>query len=131
MLHHGDTSTSALDRPPVASHVGPFPRRPFLEVWWRHRPSGPPWLIETDAFLLPLVETSGRLEIAGEAAISPGAKTTRLFVGGRSDGFANFEGKIDEVAVYDRALRPEEIAAHYAAASASAKTNPGSFDVRP
>lgn len=31
-------------------------------------------------------------------------KDTQLFVGGRSDGKFNFEGKIDEVALYDRAL---------------------------
>lgn len=36
-----------------------------------------------------------------------------IFIGGRSDNFANFEGKLDEVAVYDRALTPEEIATHY------------------
>lgn len=34
-------------------------------------------------------------------------------VGGRSDNAANFEGRIDEVAVYDRALPPAEIAAHF------------------
>ncbi|MSU49823.1 MAG: hypothetical protein EXS37_12190 [Opitutus sp.] len=35
------------------------------------------------------------------------------FVGGRCDNAANFEGRIDEVAVYDRALPPAEIAAHF------------------
>ena len=55
-------------------------------------------------------------EIAGEAAAARGAGGPQVFVGGRSDGFANFEGKIDEVAVFDRPLSAEEIAAHYAAA---------------
>ncbi len=55
-------------------------------------------------------------EIAGDAAAAPGAKSSTVFLGGRSDGFANFEGKIDEVAVFDRALSAKEIAAHCAAA---------------
>ena len=38
----------------------------------------------------------------------------RLFVGGRNDNFANFAGKIDEVAFYDRVLTPDEVARHYA-----------------
>ncbi len=38
-----------------------------------------------------------------------------LFVGGRNDGMFNFEGKLDEVAVYDRALGADEISAHYRA----------------
>ncbi len=40
-----------------------------------------------------------------------------LHFGSRNDGFAGLEGKLAEVAVYDRALRPEEIAGHYAAAT--------------
>ena len=39
-----------------------------------------------------------------------------LFVGGRSDDLGHFEGKIDEVAVYDRALSADEIAEHVRAA---------------
>ena len=34
-------------------------------------------------------------------------------VGGNHDGAFNFEGKIDEVAIYDHALPPEEIQEHY------------------
>jgi len=36
-----------------------------------------------------------------------------LFVGGRNDDFANFAGKIGEVALYDRVLTPDEVARHY------------------
>jgi hypothetical protein len=39
-----------------------------------------------------------------------------IFVGGRDDHEATFEGKIDEVAVYPRALTADEVAAHYQAA---------------
>lgn len=34
----------------------------------------------------------------------------RLFFGGRSDNESNWEGRLDEIAVFDRALSPEEIA---------------------
>ena len=40
----------------------------------------------------------------------------QFFIGGRCDNLFNFEGKIDEVAVYDRPLSAQEIAKHYAAA---------------
>jgi len=43
----------------------------------------------------------------------------QVFVGARNDHFAPFQGCIDQVAVYDRPLRPEEIAAHFAASGVS------------
>ena len=54
-------------------------------------------------------------EIAGEADSTLAPEEKAFFVGGRSDNFANWEGKLDEVAVYDRALKPEEVVAHYRA----------------
>lgn len=65
----------------------------------------------------PTPEISGELD----STLTPGAKS--LFLGGRCDNFANFEGKLDEVAVYDRALKPEEIAAHYQASGFAPRTN--------
>jgi hypothetical protein len=35
----------------------------------------------------------------------------RLFFGGRCDNESNWEGRLDEIAVFDRALGAEEIAA--------------------
>lgn len=43
------------------------------------------------------------------------AAVADLFVGGRSDGVAGFEGKIDEVAVFDRSLSPSEVSRLYVA----------------
>ncbi|MGA0409951.1 MAG: PVC-type heme-binding CxxCH protein, partial [Limisphaerales bacterium] len=54
-------------------------------------------------------EISGTLEIDGNQAAH------QFFLGGRSDNQFNFEGRLDEVAFYDRALSPEEIAQHYEA----------------
>lgn len=52
-------------------------------------------------------------EISGEAEIPYPSSATEIFIGGRNDKFALFEGKIDEVALYDRTLSPQEIADHY------------------
>ena len=38
-----------------------------------------------------------------------------FFFGGNSSGEGNFEGRLDEIAVFDRALRKEEIAELYQA----------------
>jgi hypothetical protein len=38
-----------------------------------------------------------------------------LFVGGRRDNFANFEGQLQEVAVFNRSLTADEVAQHFAA----------------
>jgi putative membrane-bound dehydrogenase-like protein len=47
----------------------------------------------------------------------------QFFIGGRSDNFANFEGKIDEVAIYDRALTPTDVAEHFKASGMPARAN--------
>ncbi len=54
-------------------------------------------------------------EISGEAEGDASARVQSIQVGGRSDGLAEFEGKIDEVAVFDRALSAQEIAEHVGA----------------
>lgn len=64
------------------------------------------------------VYLNGELEMSGtiRQTANPGLST---FVGGRSDNFANFEGKIDEVALYERALARREVRAHYRASGLS------------
>ncbi len=47
-------------------------------------------------------------EIDGRAA-APAVDTGQVFVGGRSDRLFGFEGKVDEVMLFDRALAPKEI----------------------
>jgi putative membrane-bound dehydrogenase-like protein len=72
------------------------------------------------------VHLDGRAEpeMAGAFAHTVPAGDNSLFIGGRNDGLFNFEGKLDEVAVYPRALAAGEIAAHY---QASALTPPASL----
>ena len=59
-------------------------------------------------------------EMAGEVERTYADDSSMLFFGGRSDGFAPLEGRLDEIAVYSRALAPEEISSRV----------PSSFAVR-
>ena len=49
----------------------------------------------------------GKLEI--EASVKTGPIVEHFFIGGRNDNQVNWEGRLDEVAVFERALRAEEI----------------------
>jgi putative membrane-bound dehydrogenase-like protein len=56
-------------------------------------------------------------EIEGELPLTVPAGENSVFFGGRNDNLFNWEGKLDEVAIYPRALTREEISAHYQASS--------------
>ena len=58
-------------------------------------------------------------EISGAAAGKTVNKPTTLLIGGRHDGSGSFEGKIDEIAVYERVLTTDEVGRHYHAAQGS------------
>ncbi|MBX6312191.1 MAG: LamG domain-containing protein [Isosphaeraceae bacterium] len=59
----------------------------------------------------------GSPEVSGRAALHPLPGRAPWLIGGQRDGAANFEGKLDEVALYDRALTAAEIADHYRASA--------------
>jgi hypothetical protein len=59
-------------------------------------------------------------DIDGKLARSYPKSHPQFFLGGRNDNFANLQGNLDEVALYDRVLSPEEIGAHYQAVKLSA-----------
>ena len=61
------------------------------------------------------VYLNGNPEIIADNVSAVPSDVETLFIGGRQDNVANFEGKIDEVAIYDRALTPAEIADHFRA----------------
>ena len=48
-------------------------------------------------------------EIDAEVAGVSGSPIGTCFIGGRSDNDSNWEGRIDEVAIFDRPLRGDEI----------------------
>ena len=54
-------------------------------------------------------------ELSGKLAHTVAAGVDRIFFGGRNDGLYGWEGKLDEPAIYQRALTAQEIAAHYRA----------------
>ena len=54
-------------------------------------------------------------DIDGKFARSYPKGHPQFFLGGRNDNFANLQGRLDEVALYDRALTPEEVSAHFQA----------------
>jgi hypothetical protein len=55
-------------------------------------------------------------EIDGDLEADTGSGSSTFAFGGRHDFEATLEGKIDEVALYDRPLKPAEVAEHYRAA---------------
>ncbi len=74
---------------------------------------------------------NGTSEGGASGAIKPGYKpgVGRVFIGGRHDNFANFQGQIQEVALFDRPLGGEEIARHYTAAKLiDMRSESGHFD---
>lgn len=66
------------------------------------------------------VYLDGKPEIESEAAWTLPKDVSSFFLGGRCDGFANFEGKIDEVSVFENALTDKQVSAHFAAAERTA-----------
>jgi hypothetical protein len=57
-------------------------------------------------------------EMTGELAVGPIGNPPTWFIGGRLDGIGNFEGKISDVALFDRVIPAAEIASHVHAARA-------------
>ncbi|MFN0198302.1 MAG: LamG-like jellyroll fold domain-containing protein [Planctomycetaceae bacterium] len=56
------------------------------------------------------VYLNGTLEIDTEALADFPDGFDRVFLGGRSDNDSNWEGRLDEIAIFDRALTPDEVA---------------------
>ncbi|GAC1467706.1 MAG: hypothetical protein NVSMB9_09610 [Isosphaeraceae bacterium] len=59
------------------------------------------------------VYLDGRAEMMWEGPVETFQDRVHLRFGGRADHDADFEGKLDEVAVYDRGLRASEVADHF------------------
>ncbi|QEG39873.1 PVC-type heme-binding CxxCH protein [Roseimaritima ulvae] len=59
---------------------------------------------------------NGKLEIDGQLNATYPDGCPQIQIGGRNDNFANFQGMIDEVAVYDRTLSADEAQTHFAIA---------------
>ncbi|MDF1756231.1 MAG: HEAT repeat domain-containing protein [Verrucomicrobiales bacterium] len=70
------------------------------------------------------VYLNGKPEIEAKTAWTLPDQVTDLFIGGRCDNFANFEGKIDEVSIFSNALSEKQIAEQFGAAERTAPTPP-------
>jgi hypothetical protein len=55
-----------------------------------------------------------------QATAPKGFASSAITLGTRADGFAPFQGRLDEVAVFDMPLKPEQVQAHFNAAKAAA-----------
>jgi hypothetical protein len=59
-------------------------------------------------------------ELYGSSPADPQATGAKWFFGGRSDGATGLEGKLSDVAIYNRVLTADEVANHYKAAGVPA-----------
>lgn len=55
------------------------------------------------------VYADGHEDLEIDASVEFPVSFDQMFIGGRSDNIDNWEGRLDEVAVFDRALKPAEI----------------------
>lgn len=55
---------------PLAPLVGPFPGASFVDVWWRHRGRGAPFVVESGQSALGCVLADGTLWFAGETDLT-------------------------------------------------------------
>ena len=97
-----------------------LPETVTIERWsWSRSAEGKPptWqhlvLVRDGRKIASYVDGARALEVASDG---PGAVIEMPWIGTRDGGSPGFEGKIDEVALYDRALDASEIAAHLRAA---------------
>lgn len=59
---------------------------------------------------------NGELEIDGQLVKTYPDGCAQMQIGGRNDNYANFQGMLDEVAVYDRTLSADEVRTHFTTA---------------
>ena len=58
------------DRHPMAEAVGPFPHRPFLETWWRHRGAGSLAVVSHGSSAAAVVTLGDTMEFAGDGEVT-------------------------------------------------------------
>jgi CelD/BcsL family acetyltransferase involved in cellulose biosynthesis len=109
---HGDWGTPGFALPPVADLTGPFPRRPFLETWWRHRGEGGALIAESPTALVPARLGPRGLRFMGEADLTDYHSPLGA---GSEDLVADLLAGLDEGTPFYFDSLPEEAAAVVAA----------------
>jgi hypothetical protein len=56
------------------------------------------------------VYLNGNLELEASGRVDPFVPLGECFFGGRSDNDSNWEGRLDEIAVFNRSLSADEVA---------------------
>lgn len=67
---HAALATPLFGAEPVASHVGPFPKAPWLDVWRRHFPAGELEIIASEDTLIPVVVNDNTVTFAGHGDVT-------------------------------------------------------------
>jgi len=67
-------------------------------------------------------------EIADALPVGYPAMCDSILLGGRADNFANLQGMMEEIAIYDRAVSAEEVGLHFKAAGVEQIMNPNSVE---
>lgn len=70
-------------------------------------------------------------EIAADLPVGYPEACQDILLGGRADNFANLQGMLEEVALFDRALTPAEVQAHFAAAGAEPVEKAAKVEAKP
>jgi hypothetical protein len=86
-------------------------KTPIVRNTWNHV-----LMVRDGEKLLVYLNGKTEPEISGDARIGFPPGLGQVFIGGRSDNFATFYGKISEVSIYDHALTPHDVSQHYLAA---------------
>ena len=61
-----------------------------------------------------MVYLNGQLEVEGELNATVAQATEKaMYIGGRANGQTSFEGKLDEVAIFDRVLTAQEVSQQF------------------
>jgi len=76
-------------------------------------------LVRDGRHLAVYLDGNSTPEIQADTQTACPTDADRVFLGGRSDGLENLEGKLSEVSLYDRALEVDEIQAHWRSAHLS------------
>lgn len=113
----GDWGAPGFSLPPIADLVGPFPRRPFLETWWRHRGAGEALIAASPTALLPAWLGPAGLQLMGEADLTDYHSPLGC---GAEDLVADLLDGVEEGTPFSFDSLPEEAAAVVAAGAGRA-----------
>ncbi len=103
------SSWDDLSGEPVGRHVGPFPQRPFLEIYWRHFGIESPHIVVAEQAAAALVVVDGVTRFVGEAQLTDYHSTLGVVTPSLIDGMlavAGAEARCDLDSLPDEVAQP-------------------------